>query len=244
MGAALAFGPAAASAQEIVGLITKTNTNPFFVKMKEGAEAKAKELGMELRSYAGKYDGDNEGQVEAVESLIAAGAKGILITPSDSAAIVPTAPAGARCRHPGDRARHAARARGRRGRDLRHRQLQGGRADRPVGRRQARRRGGGCQDRDARPRARPSVSVDVARDQGFLTGFGIDVSDPNRIGDEEDGRIVGHDITQGAEEGGRTAMENLLQRDPGRQRRLHHQRAGGRRRLRGAAARSASTSRR
>ena len=90
VGAALALGPAAASAQEIVGLITKTNTNPFFVKMKEGAEAKAKELGMELRSYAGKYDGDNEGQVEAIESLIAAGAKGILITPSDSAAIVPT----------------------------------------------------------------------------------------------------------------------------------------------------------
>src|SRR5688572_11677485 len=90
VGAALALGPAAAAAQEIVGLITKTNTNPFFVKMKEGAEAKAGELGIELRSYAGKYDGDNQGQVEAIESLIAAGAKGILITPSDSAAIVPT----------------------------------------------------------------------------------------------------------------------------------------------------------
>ena len=49
VGAALALGPAAAAAQEIVGLITKTNTNPFFVKMKEGAEAKADELGVELR---------------------------------------------------------------------------------------------------------------------------------------------------------------------------------------------------
>ena len=74
----------------IVGLITKTNNNPFFVKMKEGAEAKAKELGVELRSFAGKYDGDNEGQVAAIESLISAGAKGILITPSDTKAIVPT----------------------------------------------------------------------------------------------------------------------------------------------------------
>ena len=56
-----------ASAEEvIVGLITKTNNNPFFVKMKEGAEAKAKELGVELRSFAGKYDGDNEGQVAVV----------------------------------------------------------------------------------------------------------------------------------------------------------------------------------
>jgi fructose transport system substrate-binding protein len=58
------------------------------------------------------------------------------------------------------------------------------------------------------------VSVDVQRDQGFLTGFGIDVADKNQIGDETDPRIVGHDVTDGAEEGGRTAMENLLQRDP------------------------------
>src|SRR5215475_15124701 len=73
----------------IIGLITKTDTNPFFVKMKEGAQAKAKELGVELQSFAGKVDGDNETQVAAVESLISAGAKGILITPSDSKAIVP-----------------------------------------------------------------------------------------------------------------------------------------------------------
>ena len=35
----------AAGGQIIVGLITKTDTNPFFVKMKEGAQAKATELG-------------------------------------------------------------------------------------------------------------------------------------------------------------------------------------------------------
>ena len=89
--ACLAFaGSAPALAEDIiVGLITKTEINPFFVKMKEGAQAKAKELGVELRSYAGKVDGDNEGQVAAIESLIAAGAKGILITPSDTKAIVP-----------------------------------------------------------------------------------------------------------------------------------------------------------
>ena len=89
MGLALAGGTASAE-EVIVGLITKTNNNPFFVKMKEGADAKAKEVGVELRSFAGKYDGDNEGQVAAVESLISAGAKGILITPSDTKAIVPT----------------------------------------------------------------------------------------------------------------------------------------------------------
>jgi fructose transport system substrate-binding protein len=40
------------------------------------------------------------------------------------------------------------------------------------------------------------------------------VGDKNKIGDEKDPRIVGHDVTDGAEEGGRTAMENLLQKDP------------------------------
>jgi len=58
------------------------------------------------------------------------------------------------------------------------------------------------------------VSVDVKRDQGFLKGFGVDVADENKIGDESDPRIVGHDVTNGAEDGGRTAMENLLQKDP------------------------------
>ena len=57
----------------IVGLITKTNTNPFFAKMKEGAAAKAKELGVDFRSFAGKYDGDNTGQVDAIEQLMSAG---------------------------------------------------------------------------------------------------------------------------------------------------------------------------
>src|ERR671939_692640 len=33
-----------------VGLITKTETNPFFVKMKEGAQSQAKKLGAEVQS--------------------------------------------------------------------------------------------------------------------------------------------------------------------------------------------------
>ena len=41
-------------------------------------------------SGAGKADGDNAGQVTAMENMIAAGAKTILITPSDSKAIVPS----------------------------------------------------------------------------------------------------------------------------------------------------------
>src|SRR5579871_5739179 len=91
--AAIAFttiGAGAAYAADVVGLITKTENNPFFVKMREGAQEKAKELGIELRTAAGKYDGDNDAQVAAIENLIAAGAKGFAIVPSDSKAIVPT----------------------------------------------------------------------------------------------------------------------------------------------------------
>ena len=57
--------------------------------------------------------------------------------------------------------------------------------------------------------------MDVLRDQGFLQGFGIDLKDPKKNGDEDDPRIVGNDATLGAEEGGQKAMENLMQRDPG-----------------------------
>ena len=87
---ALALAASSAFAAEpVIGLITKTETNPFFVKMKEGAQAEAKKLGAKLMSGAGKTDGDNAGQVTAMENMIAAGAKTILITPSDSKAIIP-----------------------------------------------------------------------------------------------------------------------------------------------------------
>ncbi|MEN9842573.1 MAG: hypothetical protein RLZZ612_402 [Pseudomonadota bacterium] len=87
---ALAFAATSAFAAEpVIGLITKTETNPFFVKMKEGAAAEAKKLGAKLLTAAGKTDGDNAGQVTAIENMMAAGAKTILITPSDSKAIVP-----------------------------------------------------------------------------------------------------------------------------------------------------------
>jgi fructose transport system substrate-binding protein len=78
------------SGQTVVGLITKTETNPFFVKMKEGAQAQATTDGAKLLTGAGAKDGDNEGQVTALENMVNAGAKGILITPSDTKAIVPS----------------------------------------------------------------------------------------------------------------------------------------------------------
>ena len=87
---ALALAASSAFAAEpVVGLITKTETNPFFVKMKEGAQAEAKKLGAKLLSAAGKTDGDTAGQITAIENMVAAGARTILITSSGDA-IVPT----------------------------------------------------------------------------------------------------------------------------------------------------------
>lgn len=210
---ALFAGPAGA-ADTIVGLITKTNTNPFFVKMREGAETRAAEMDVELRSYAGRYDGDVESQVEAIESLIAAEAKGILITPSDSAAVVPSLK---RARDAGilvialdtpldpPSAADATFA------------TDNFKAGELIGQWARARLGDDAEDAKIAllDLNANEISVDVARNQGFLKGFGIDLNDPNDIGDEDDPRIVGNDITQGAEEGGRRAMENLMQRDPG-----------------------------
>ena len=86
---ATASSAALSADQPVIGLITKTDTNPFFVKMKEGATQMAKERGAKLLTAAGKQDGDNAGQVTAIENMITAGAKTILITANDSKAIVP-----------------------------------------------------------------------------------------------------------------------------------------------------------
>ena len=198
----------------IVGLITKTDTNAFFVKMKEGAQQAADKAGLTLQSFAGKQDGDNEAQVQAIENLISAGAKGILITPSDSKAIVPEIDKAKQAgmlvvaldtpTDPPD-AVDATFATD----NFQAGLLIGQWAKSKLGA-QASSAKIAMLDLNAN-----QVSVDVKRDQGFLKGFGVDVADENKIGDENDPRIVGHDVTDGAEEGGRTAMENLLQKDPG-----------------------------
>ena len=212
--ATLALQAAPVMAQDISAcLITKTDTNPFFVKMKEGAEAKAKELGVTLKSYAGKIDGDTESQVQAVETCIADGAKGILIAASDTSGIVPVIKQARDAGllvialdtplNPID----AADATFATDNFL---------AGELIGKWAAATMGDGAKDaRIAFLNLNPSQpSVDVLRNQGFMTGFGIDTKDVNVIGDEDDPRIVGHDVTNGNEEGGRTAMENLLQKDP------------------------------
>ena len=213
--AALALMSAAPAMAEGVSacLITKTDTNPFFVKMKEGAEAKAAELGVTLKSYAGKIDGDHESQVAAIEGCIADGAKGILITASDTKAIVDSVKAARDAGllvialdtplDPVDAA-DATFATD----NFQAGLLIGQWAKATMGDKAA----------DAKiallDLAISQPSVDVLRDQGFLQGFGVDLADPNKWGDESDPRIVGNEVTSGNEEGGLKAMETLLAKDP------------------------------
>ena len=204
----------AAYAQDVtVGLITKTETNPFFVKMREGAEAKAKELNLKLITAAGKFDGDNDSQVAAIENLISAGAKGFAIVPSDSKAIVPTIQKAKDAGlmvivldtplDPMDAATATFATDNRKAGEL-------------IGKWAAGTLGDKAKDASIvfLDLATNQPTVDYLRDQGFMAGFGIDVKDPNKYGDEDDKRICTHEISQGDQEKGRTAMENALQKCP------------------------------
>ncbi|MBG21098.1 MAG: sugar ABC transporter [Rhizobiales bacterium] len=214
---ALALGvafAAPASAEDISAcLITKTDTNPFFVKMKEGATEKAKELGIELKSFAGKIDGDHETQVAAIETCIADGAKGILLTASDTSSIVSSVKQARDAGllvialdtplNPIDAADMTFATD-----NFKAGELIGQWAKAKLGDEAANAKIAMLDLGVSQP------TVGVLRDQGFLQGFGIDLGDPNKWGDETDPRVVGHDVTAGNEEGGRTAMENLLAADP------------------------------
>jgi len=213
--------PSGATADTEIGvsLILKTTTNPFFVAMQKGAEEAAATQGVNLTVAAGREDGDEDTQIQAIENAISRGDAGILITPSGQAveeALIkardaglyvialdtpPSSPDAVDITFATDNflagqliGEWTASA------------LDGGDAviamldlfDDKV------------------------VSVDYARDQGFLTGMGIDVADPEVNGDEAKTgsysgggyTIVGNQATQGAEDGGRTAMELLLSQNP------------------------------
>lgn len=207
-----ASAPALNGAGVTIGLITKDNTNPFFVKMHEGAQAEADKLGATLTYAAGTSSADVDSQITAIENLVSAGASGILLTASGDA-VVPAVT--------------AARAAG----------LLVIALDTPLNPPDAAQATFATDNFEAGTligmwaagtlgdKAATAVialiddspthaSVDVQRDQGFLQGFGVDVVDPTVIGDETDPRIVGHDVSSGQEAGGLTAMENLLSAHP------------------------------
>ncbi|OZM73503.1 sugar ABC transporter [Amycolatopsis antarctica] len=76
------------SGEAKIGLVTKTDTNPYFVELREAAGAAAAAQGAEFGALAGQFDGDNDGQVRAVENLMQQGVNTILITPSSSTGVL------------------------------------------------------------------------------------------------------------------------------------------------------------
>ncbi len=206
--AALMVAAGTAQAEGSVCLITKDATNPFFVKMAEGAFAKAAELGVELRSFAGRFDGDHETQVAAIETCIASDVDGILLVASDTAAITSSV---AQAREAGllvialDTPLDPIDAA-----DMTF-ATDNFRAGELIGEWAAKTMGDTSDAKIGLLNINVSQpTVGVLRNQGFLTGFGVDVGDPNRWGDEEDPRIVGHELSSGNAQGGREGMENLL----------------------------------
>lgn len=184
-----------------VGLITKTETNPYFVTMKKGAQAEAAKDGVKLLTAAGAYDGDNAGQVTAIENMIAAGVKGILITPSDPKAIAPTLE---RARQQGivvialdtpPDPQNSADAL------FATDNLAAGKL---IGQ-YAKVKMAGKAAKIATLDLTPGVDVGVQRHNGFLQGFGIAEGDPS---------IVCEADTGGDQAKGQTAMENCLQKAP------------------------------
>ncbi len=202
-----------------VSLITKTASNPFFVTMADGAKEAAAKNGVDLTTAAGKEDGDETSQIQAVEDAIARGDKGILITLNGPGVL----PSLKKARDAGltvialDTPPDPTDAV-----DVTY-ATDNFKAGQLIGQWTAKKL-------DGQPATIALldlfddrvVSVDYDRDQGFLEGMGIDTKDPMKNGDEAktgsysggDYTIVCNEPTLGSPDGGRTAMENCLGRNP------------------------------
>jgi len=209
---ALALMSGMASAADLACLITKNNTNPFFVKMKEGAEAAATAAGLDFQAYAGEKDGDAAPQITAIENCVAAGAKGILITPSNDS----VGPALKDARAAGilvialDTPLADSEAQ-----DITF-ATDNFEAGILIGKWAAATLGEGAATAKIAMLNinKDNISVDVQRNTGFLTGFGIEVPDLTVLASENDPRVIGHESSDANPEGGLRAMETLLAKDP------------------------------
>ena len=85
--AVVALSGAVAAKTFTLGLSISTLNNPFFVDLREGAEAKARELGVRLIVLDAQNDPSR--QLAGIEDLIAQKVDAILVNPTDSSAIVP-----------------------------------------------------------------------------------------------------------------------------------------------------------
>ena len=82
-------GGSSAEHQPTLGIVLKTMNNPYFIKMEEAAEARAKELGIKLVVQAPEREIDVERQVTIVENFIQMDVDVIAIAPCGSREIIP-----------------------------------------------------------------------------------------------------------------------------------------------------------
>ena len=218
--ATTAGSTATASTEEVgIALILKNTTNPFFVSMQKSAEDAADADNVKLTVSAGTKDGDEATQITAIENAISAGDKGILITPNGNGVVSALDKARAAglfviaLDTPPDPASSV---------DITF-ATDNLLAGKLIGQWTAKTLAGGAATIAMLDLFDDKiVSVDLQRDHGFLEGMGIDVGDETKNGGEASSgsysggtyEIACHEATQGAEDGGRTAMENCLSKSP------------------------------
>jgi len=198
-----------------VGLITKTEVNPFFVTMRNAATEEAAALGVPFQACAGASDSDTPGQITCIENQVAAGVTTILLVPGDPLALADTV---TKVRDGGVKVialdtqmnpTNLADA------TLATDNFQAGLfigewAKATLGDKAADAVVALLDASDGK-----QITTEVQRDQGFMKGFGIaDIGDPTKLYDEHDPRIAGYAASDGNQELGRTAMENLLAKNP------------------------------
>ncbi len=204
-GLAFAAG-AAVAAQPVIGLITKTETNPFFVKMKEGAQAEAKKLNVKLMTASGKKDGDSASQITAIENMTAAGAKTILITSVGDAIIPAVKKAQAKgvqviaLDSPFDGADALYATDNYQAGILIGQYAKAALGDKPA--------------KIAMLDLFPGHPVGAQRHNGFMKGFGLQALDAKSNDLSKTAETVCAGDTDGDQAKGQTAMENCLQKNP------------------------------
>lgn len=203
-----------------VSLILKNLSNAFFVSMQKSAEDAASQIGVSLTVAAGKEDGDTATQISAIEAAVAKGDKGILITPTGDA-VVPALDA---ARKAGllvialDTPPNPATAV-----DITF-ATDNYNAGQLIGQWTAGQLAGKKATIAMLDLFNDQVvSVDTGRDQGFLQGMGIVKSEDKSGNGKEpatgkysggDYEVVCHEPTKGAVDGGKTAMETCLAKNP------------------------------
>jgi fructose transport system substrate-binding protein len=219
-GAGSEGSPGAEGEAIAVTLITKTANNPFFIAMQKGAEAAGQANNVSITTAAGKESGDEATQIQAIEAAVARGDAGILITPATDGvnpAIQQARDAGLYVialdtpPNPPDVV------------DITF-ATDNFRAGELAGQWAAAQMDGQKAVIALLDLFNDRVSsVDYDRDQGFLTGMGIDTADKIKNGDEAptgqytggkggEYQIVCNEPTEGAQDGGKTAMETCLAR--------------------------------